>query len=202
MTDPGKADLDLEKIRGRLRLMLSELCVDPSDWLGDFSEKFTAHFDDEGWIVLASQLADELAEAREQRDKTDQIRDRLLVQARIWALEAKTQQATVNEVGSAIGGMADWQPIADAVRALQSRLDDQLERNGYLQACIDEHKASFSQLRSRLDEVVRERDELVEAARQANRALQEAINGDVAACGRTTVDAEYRLRTTLDKMKP
>lgn len=51
-------------------------------------------------------------------------RDTILQQARAWAGEAKTQRATVNEVGAALGGMADWQGIAAAVREWLAKTDE------------------------------------------------------------------------------
>jgi hypothetical protein len=47
-------------------------------------------------------------------------KDAILQQARIWAGEAKTQRHTVNEIGSVLGGMADWQPIVKVVGQLQA----------------------------------------------------------------------------------
>lgn len=44
-------------------------------------------------------------------------RDAILLQAKFWASEAKTQRHTVNEIGSILGGVPDWGPIADGVRA-------------------------------------------------------------------------------------
>lgn len=44
-------------------------------------------------------------------------KDAILQEAKIWAQEAKTQRATVNEVGSTLGGMSDWGPISATVKA-------------------------------------------------------------------------------------
>lgn len=46
----------------------------------------------------------------------------ILAEARSWACEAETQRATVNEVGSALGGIPDWGPIAKTVRERLTRL--------------------------------------------------------------------------------
>ncbi|WP_175104455.1 hypothetical protein [Pararobbsia alpina] len=62
------------------------------------------------------QITDEAADAIEilQRE-----REAILMQARIWAQEAKTQKSTVDEVGAILGGIPDWGPIAAGVEALQ-----------------------------------------------------------------------------------
>lgn len=59
--------------------------------------------------MKAGENADSFSAARAQRDA-------ILQEARAWACEAKTQRATVNEVGSALGGVPDWGPIASSVR--------------------------------------------------------------------------------------
>lgn len=46
-------------------------------------------------------------------------RDAILLQARIWAGEAKTQKATVDDVGRILGGVPDWGPIAAGVEQLK-----------------------------------------------------------------------------------
>lgn len=46
-------------------------------------------------------------------------RDAILLQAQIWAGEAKTQKATVDEVGKILGGVPDWGPIAAGVEQLK-----------------------------------------------------------------------------------
>ena len=43
-------------------------------------------------------------------------RGAIFQEARVWAGEAKAQRHTVNEVGSALGGVPDWGPIAKGVR--------------------------------------------------------------------------------------
>lgn len=59
--------------------------------------------------VAYSELVARLAAAEQEREL-------ILTEARVWAMEAKTQRHTVNEVGAVLGGMADWQGIAKAVR--------------------------------------------------------------------------------------
>jgi hypothetical protein len=44
--------------------------------------------------------------------------DAVIQQARIWSQEAKTQKATVNEVGAILGGIPDWGPISKNVAAV------------------------------------------------------------------------------------
>ena len=45
-------------------------------------------------------------------------RDAILLQARCWAGEAKTQQSITKEVGEILGGIPSWGPIADSVAAI------------------------------------------------------------------------------------
>lgn len=52
-------------------------------------------------------------------DRLRAERDAILMQARIWASEAKTQQAITKEVGAILGGVPDWGPIASGVEALR-----------------------------------------------------------------------------------
>jgi phage tail protein X len=47
-------------------------------------------------------------------------RDAILLQARCWAGEAKTQQSITKAVGEALGGVPDWGPIAAGVEALRA----------------------------------------------------------------------------------
>lgn len=56
-------------------------------------------------------------------------RDAILLQARIWSGEAKAQRGTVNDVGSILGGMPDWGPIAAKVGDLVDRLNTSDQRN-------------------------------------------------------------------------
>lgn len=66
-------------------------------------------------------------------------REAILHEAKCWAMEAKTQRNTVNEVGSALGGVPDWGPIAKGVR-------ENLERLGDLEARVaplDSDEAEF-----------------------------------------------------------
>ncbi len=46
-------------------------------------------------------------------------RDAILLQAQIWAGEAKTQKATVDDVGRVLGGVPDWGSIAAGVAQLK-----------------------------------------------------------------------------------
>ena len=59
---------------------------------------------------------EQLAAITTAKEKAERERDAVLQEARVWAGEAKAQRHTVNEVGSALGGVPDWGPIAKAVR--------------------------------------------------------------------------------------
>lgn len=50
-------------------------------------------------------------------------RDAILMQARIWSGEAKTQRNTVNEIGSILGGIPDWGPVVAKVGGLLGRVN-------------------------------------------------------------------------------
>lgn len=70
----------------------------------------------------------------------ENIRDNLILQAQVWAGEAKTQRATVEEVGEILGGIPDWGPIAKTVSdrlavvdGLPKRVEDAY-KEGYVQA--------------------------------------------------------------------
>lgn len=57
-----------------------------------------------------------------ERDRLTNQRDAILLQARVWAGEAKTQQAITREVGEILGGIPCWGPIAASVEALNQRV--------------------------------------------------------------------------------
>lgn len=69
--------------------------------------------------MLQAQLTAARAEAEAWRAKFEAV----LQEARCWAGEAKSQRATVNEVGSVLGGVPDWGPIATKVASLRARLE-------------------------------------------------------------------------------
>ena len=50
-------------------------------------------------------------------------RDAILQESRTWAMEAKTQRQTVNEVCSVLGGIADWGPVVERVAELEADRD-------------------------------------------------------------------------------
>jgi hypothetical protein len=66
-------------------------------------------------------------------DRAQAQRDAILVQARVWSGEAKAQRNTVNEVGSVLGGIPDWGPIAAKVGDLVTRLNVSEQRVDDLQ---------------------------------------------------------------------
>jgi len=64
----------------------------------------------------ARQVGKQWKETNERLAEAEKQRDIMLLEAQVWATEAKTQRVTVNEVGSALGGIPDWGPIAQKVR--------------------------------------------------------------------------------------
>lgn len=58
----------------------------------------------------------------EARERLTNQRDAIMLQARVWAGEAKTQQAITREVGEILGGIPSWVPIAAGVEALRQRV--------------------------------------------------------------------------------
>ncbi|OLU22991.1 hypothetical protein BVH03_22365 [Pseudomonas sp. PA15(2017)] len=60
----------------------------------------------------------------EEKERLINQRDAILLQARVWSGEAKTQQAITREVGEILGGIPSWGPIAAGVEALRQQLDD------------------------------------------------------------------------------
>lgn len=70
-------------------------------------------------------------------------RDAILLQARIWAGEAKSQKATVDEVGKILGGVPDWGPIAAGVAQLKKDAERyRWLRNSerFIGECADDHE--------------------------------------------------------------
>jgi len=71
----------------------------------------------------------QLVEQREHAARVAELeaqRDAILQESRTWAMEAKTQRQTVNEVCSVLGGIADWGPVVERVAELEAdreRLD-------------------------------------------------------------------------------
>lgn len=57
-----------------------------------------------------------------ERERLINQRDAILLQARVWAGEAKTQRAITREIGEILGGIPSWGPIAAGVEALHQRV--------------------------------------------------------------------------------
>ena len=103
------------------------------------TEVLTCH--DHGNCELCDQLEDErdalrehvtalnelqLVEQREHAARVAELeaqRDAILQESRTWAMEAKTQRQTVNEVCSVLGGIADWGPVVERVAELEADRD-------------------------------------------------------------------------------
>jgi len=64
----------------------------------------------------------EVAQLRAENARLTNQRDAILLQARVWAGEAKTQQAITREVGEILGGIPSWGPIAAGVEAMRRQL--------------------------------------------------------------------------------
>lgn len=77
----------------------------------------------DGRVEVMGKHIQECADAETERDEALTQRDALLSQARVWAGEAKTQRATVQEVGAILGGIPDWGPIAEKVGGLREERD-------------------------------------------------------------------------------
>lgn len=84
--------------------------------------------------VFKGLLAD-LRDCRARLADAERQRDAMLQQAQCWAAEAKAQRATVNEVGSALGGIPDWGPIAATV-------GERLAERDALRAELDAERAA------------------------------------------------------------
>lgn len=67
-------------------------------------------------------------------------RDAILLQARTWACEAKSQQAITQEVSDALGGIPTWGPIAATVSARLAEHDAALELLCRCQEHLDPHR--------------------------------------------------------------
>lgn len=91
----------------------------------------------------------------EEKERLINQRDAILLQARVWAGEAKTQQAITREVGEILGGVPNWGPIAAGVEALRQQL---AERDALLRRVIDTGELSrkqHSELEADICEVLR-----------------------------------------------
>ena len=67
-------------------------------------------------------LSDLITRLRADLETVTRQRDAILMQARIWSGEAKSQKATVDQVGAILGGVPDWGPIAAGVEKLRADL--------------------------------------------------------------------------------
>lgn len=85
-----------------------------------------------GHLLAAYDAATQQKEAAErERDDARHVLERIRVQAGIWKQEARSQKATVDGVGAALGGVADYGPIVASVEALvadRARMAAALER--------------------------------------------------------------------------
>jgi len=86
--------------------------VIPSPWVAE-----------EHWRYLAEEEREHSNKRAASLRMLIEQRDAILQQARAWACEAKTQQATTREVGEVLGGIPDWGPIAAGVEALRARAE-------------------------------------------------------------------------------
>lgn len=70
------------------------------------------------WFTWQIAWNDALFAASDQTiERLTRERDAVIQQARIWAQEARTQKATVDEVGAILGGIPDWGTISEIVSA-------------------------------------------------------------------------------------
>ena len=101
--------------------------------------------------------------AIEDGERDAREREHLLQQAQSWAQEARTQRATVREVGSVLGGVPDWGPIATMVAALRAEVERlQADRDHWREA----NRASLSAgdvLKAEVERLKGERDEALAA---------------------------------------
>jgi hypothetical protein len=79
----------------------------------------------EGWCL------DCVGRLHAQAEAATRALDHVRHQAGIWKQEARTQKATVDEVGAALGGVPDWGPVVETVSLMVAALAesrDELER--------------------------------------------------------------------------
>lgn len=86
-------------------------------------------------------------------------KDALIMQARIWAGEARAQKATVDEVGALLGGIPDWGPIAEKVSAALADLEALREREKFVAQELKGVGQQARELKDQLSQARRERDE-------------------------------------------
>lgn len=73
-------------------------------------------------------LKAEYARLEQECERLRNQRDAILLQARTWACEAKTQQSITQEVSEALGGIPTWGPIAETVSNRLAERDDALKQ--------------------------------------------------------------------------
>lgn len=78
--------------------------------------------DEDGSAYLYRRPDNEIEQLRALNTRLGNQRDAILLQARVWAGEAKTLQAITREVGEILGGEPNWGPIAAGVEALRQKL--------------------------------------------------------------------------------
>jgi len=98
-----------------------------------------------GVLERAEKAEAELAEVENQRDA-------ILLEARCWAGEAKGQRHTVNEVGSALGGVPDWGPIAKKVREKLADLAEAQRENAYMREALEMEGINLSTMAQEIAE--------------------------------------------------
>jgi hypothetical protein len=118
----------------------SRICDEAADLIERVIGDLPQDAIDGGWTALGmSRYAKGL---ETQIETLQREREAILQQARIWALEARTQKSTVDEVGSILGGIPDWGPIAAGVEALKA----DAERYRYLRAgCFETTEEAYFQ---------------------------------------------------------
>ncbi len=78
----------------------------------------------------------ELERLRVENTRLGNQRDAILLQARVWAGEAKTQQAITREVGEILGGVPNWGPITAGVEAMRQQLKAAQAENSRLRGAL------------------------------------------------------------------
>lgn len=85
---------------------------------------------------LSVYLSADYKQLEQERDRLKNQRDAILLQARAWACEAKTQQSITQEASEALGGIPTWGPISATVGERLSERDTAITQAAVLRGLL------------------------------------------------------------------
>ncbi|UNY40206.1 hypothetical protein KLEP174_gp53 [Pseudomonas phage vB_PcuM_ KLEP17-4] len=103
-------------------------------------KRYSINFSVGGMLAGDYVNASDYAALEQECERLRNQRDAILLQARIWACEAKAQQSIAREVSEALGGIPTWGPISSTVTERLAERDDALLQVEALRADAERYR--------------------------------------------------------------